>query len=359
MLNALHPLHRTTLKVVVCLGLIGLLINAFAVEFEAVEEVEVTCIQRFNSSNHHSFIESSKRSSFSLHTWDLGRARPGISPKTFEYDVLPVVNTWLNDQGPVMVSLLGVRPAIRNRLKKEMVSRGGCWGYVPVWRPPDWLAYLSGVGIDLYLSILGPERVEIFDLEEQGTWFMLSGIDWSSDVQVERWSLVPEPGPWPRRLIFEQPAAVSITMTDSGGARTQLITVSLPDAARKHQAGALSIRSLGRSPYKERFAQQWVMIGDFRTSPHIKEAHPDAEFRFRRYSLENLLKQKISLINPAMDPAVWGRWRAHRDGLPEIIDYSFASEGKLTLLDQNMDGLKWVGPTEQRAPLSVSWSREE
>ena len=265
----------------------------------------------------------------------------------------------------VVVNLQGVSREMIHPLKRVLIEHGGCWAYAPQWETPSWINLLSrALGSEpssLYEALLGSQSPY-----DHGLWAAVIGLRSDIEVSAERWGLPARPGRWPQRLFYPQTAALAVTVAGTDLTR-QVINLSFPDARQRHQAGALALQSLNRSPLIERFRSPWVMVGDWRANPPNSEPHPEVAYRFQRYSLEGLHKYS-ALFSGDSEPRKWGRWRSSSRGLPSVIDLAYSSGGVLRpyLNSPYADPLYpgapnpswWIGEGEQRSILTVDWSFE-
>lgn len=350
-------IHRYSLYGLLSCGVAYLGISLLVDVPSKVSPLELHCIVHYDPSiapDERSVLLTSP-SPIDLLSWDLGVISPGSSPEEIERIVLPRLSGWFHRPGVSAVLLQGVRPHARHRLVNWIREEGGCWAYAPVWSIPTWITWMHTLGVDVYSSILGPSRLKRFDLEEKGLWFAIKGLAPEQIGRVERWSLPPQPGRWPRRLFYPHPAALSVELWPESPTPQQVIQLSLPDAMDKHQAGALGLQALQRDPLQAKLTRNWLLMGDLRAAPTLEPPHPEAGYRFKRFSIVELFQAYPSVFPIDADPKVWGGWRGPETQIPEIIDHAFASTGQLKSVQMKKRSECWVGHSEQRLPLMATW----
>lgn len=354
-----HLLHRFSIGLSSLFILGNLTLKAMTFNPPLIQEIELHCLSPMDR-------ELTKDSRvMRLLSWDISELNSNLlTLQERGEQVIEALDSEINSsfdrgQQAVFVSLQGVPFQWRQALKKLLIERGGCWAYAPLWHhhAPLFTSLLPRLYKALFGSV-SQERLSTH-LRDHGLWSAVIGLSRDQVLSAERWSMIPQPERWPKRLFSPKPAALVLKTSDRS-----LINIKLPDTTHKHQSGALSLQSLKRPPLRERLIEPWVIIGDWRVNPPMTEAHSEIGYRFQRFSLEELHKKHKALFEPKVDPNLWGRWRLNKDHSPSVIDLAFSSQGSLTPIhplprwDSQEPWLHWLEGAEQRALLVADWRLE-
>ena len=374
----MNKLQKISILILAVILLYWGFISSIKPKFEIVEPVHIHFVKSPQASRvwaEEDFID------LQLYTWDLTNSQPNEINTVISFLKSVIEET----ERPLILNLQGLRFEQINRVKALLTKTGGCWAYAPLWRSPNWLFWLQKFDVDIYHLLWGEVLTE--ESYEHGIWTGMVGSCEQLKLSAERWALPARPGRWPKRILHRKPAILALninylhlankTQVEYKDDHFQVLNIKLADTRHKHQAGALALQSLKKSPLSGRFKEPWVILGDWRVNPPYSKSHQEVSYRFQRFSLDTLSQSYVPLFKEKSDPQLWGRWRLGNDELsePSVIDLAYASEGRLSA--SNLDGmsLPWIGKAhqqidlessstqishgEQRAPLKVEWHIEK
>ena len=398
MIRSIHPLHRLTFILIFIGASVTSLCYMLSFIPEPVERISVRCAvdphsrwaQEVSIEDDGSGESQGKRVQWTgqhsaephlvwrVLSWDVGGVRTAESEGSLEaprrdarlitatldasYQHPTAVLPRSTTLAPLVIMLQGAKPETQRMLEGYMRSRGGCWASAPLWETPQWVRWFSDRGVNLYAALWGSDRVRARDLQDRSLWVGVLGLNSTSRLRAERWSLPQIAGRWPLRWFAQRPAALMFEVNDHGES-SRFVNIKLPDAIHKHQGGALAFRELQRPALKSRLGERWLISGDWRVTPPDTPPHPEVQFRFQRFSIAALYEGRFGaqLYPPkGAEAQIQGRWRLHPQRDSErtraIIDYALSSQGVISGLPSSRAQLPWVGEREQRAPLWVKWS---
>ena len=173
MIKTIHPLHRWVSTCFLLGG--GVWFVCFALTFHPpkIGRVTVRCTGTDSldlntpptGRNESPGFDLSRLShqTWRVMSWDLGSIHREQSSHVLhrqKRSVIATLDLFRLDQEhspPYVIMFQGVDKDTLLYLEHTMRKRGGCWSIAPLWETPTWVKWFQQRGVDLYLSILGPQ----------------------------------------------------------------------------------------------------------------------------------------------------------------------------------------------------------